>query len=166
MMKHSFIETKPDSHFPIQNLPYGIFQINSESPRVGTAIGEYVLDLSLIEQAGLLDGTGVEGKNIFTSSSLNPFMALGRSVWSAVRKKLQHLLDENTPDLRDHEELRAQAFHLLKDVTMLLPAEIGDYTDFYASKEHATNVGTMFRGKDNALTPNWTALANWLSWTS
>ncbi|MEH7272963.1 fumarylacetoacetase [Neobacillus vireti] len=157
-MKKSFIETKPESHFPIQNLPYGIFQVNSANPRVGTAIGDYVLDLTVIEEAGLLDGTGVEGKNIFTSPSLNSFMALGRSVWSAVRKKLQHLLDENTPDLRDHEILRAHAFYLLKDVTMLLPAEIGDYTDFYASKEHATNVGTMFRGKDNALMPNWTHL--------
>ncbi|WP_026565304.1 fumarylacetoacetase [Bacillus sp. UNC41MFS5] len=157
-MKKSFIKTKSESHFPIQNLPYGIFRVKSESPRVGTAIGEYVLDLSLIEQAGFLDGTGVEGKNIFSSPSLNSFMALGRSVWSAVRSKLQYLLDENTPVLRDDKNLRDQAFHRIENVTMLLPAEIGDYTDFYASKEHATNVGTMFRSKDNALMPNWTHL--------
>ena len=157
-MKQSFIETKPDSHFPIQNLPYGIFQATGKSPCVGTAIGEYVLDLSLIEQAGLLNGTGVEGKNIFSSSSLNSFMALGRSVWSSVRSKLQYLLDENTPVLRDDKNLRDQAFHRIEDVTMLLPAEIGDYTDFYASKEHATNVGTIFRGKENALMANWSHL--------
>lgn len=157
-MKHSFIETKLDSHFPIQNLPYGIFQPKGLCPRVGTAIGDYVLDLSVIDEAGLLNGTGAEEKNTFSASSLNSFMALGRQVWSAVRSKLQYLLDANTPDLRDNENLRLKTFHLLTDVDMLIPADIGDYTDFYASKEHATNVGTMFRGKDHALMPNWTHL--------
>ncbi|MCO0599073.1 fumarylacetoacetase [Peribacillus butanolivorans] len=157
-MKYSFIETTPESHFPIQNLPYGIFQFKDKGPRAGTAIGEYVLDLSVIDDAGLLKGTGAEEKNVFSASSLNLFMELGRPAWTSVRKKLQYLLDANTPDLRDDEELRLKAFHPLKDVEMLLPAKIGDYTDFYASKEHATNVGTMFRGKDNALMPNWTHL--------
>ncbi|MFB6801046.1 fumarylacetoacetase [Peribacillus butanolivorans] len=157
-MKYSFIETTPESHFPIQNLPYGIFQFKDKGPRAGTAIGEYVLDLSVIDDAGLLKGTGAEEKNVFSTSSLNLFMELGRPAWTSVRKKLQYLLDANTPDLRDDEELRLKAFHPLKDVEMLLPAKIGDYTDFYASREHATNVGTMFRGKDNALMPNWTHL--------
>jgi len=155
-MKYSFIETKQDSHFPIQNLPYGIFQPMNKEPRAGTAIGDYVLDLSVMDEAGLLNGTGAENKNIFNDSSLNNFMALGRPIWTAVRTRLQHLLDVNTPDLRDNESLRAKAFHRLADVNMLLPAKIGDYTDFYASKEHATNVGTIFRGKDHALMPNWT----------
>ncbi|KAA9032399.1 fumarylacetoacetase [Niallia endozanthoxylica] len=154
-MKYSFIETKQDSDFPIQNLPYGIVQPSDLSPRVGTAIGDYVLDLSIIDEAGLLNGTGAEGKNIFSASSLNPFMALGLPVWKAVREKLQYLLDQETADLRDNEELRAKAFYPQSKVRMLLPVQIGDYTDFYASKEHATNVGTMFRGKDNALMPNW-----------
>ncbi|MFE4243228.1 fumarylacetoacetase [Peribacillus butanolivorans] len=157
-MKYSFIETTPESHFPIQNLPYGIFQFKDKGPRAGTAIGEYVLDLSVIDDAGLLKGTGAEEKNVFSASSLNLFMELGRPAWTSVRKKLQYLLDANTPDLRDDEELRLKAFHPLKDVEMLLPAKIGDYTDFYASREHATNVGTMFRGKENALMPNWTHL--------
>ncbi|WNS78567.1 fumarylacetoacetase [Domibacillus sp. DTU_2020_1001157_1_SI_ALB_TIR_016] len=157
-MNYSFIETIPDSHFPIQNLPYGIFQPIGKEPRAGTAIGDYVLDLSVMDEAGFLNGTGAEGKDIFSSSSLNQFMALGRPVWSAVRKKLQYLLDADTPDLRDNEEIRSQAFYLMRDVEMLLPANIGDYTDFYASREHATNVGTMFRGKDHALMPNWTHL--------
>ncbi|MFB7639069.1 fumarylacetoacetase [Peribacillus butanolivorans] len=157
-MKYSFIETTSESHFPIQNLPYGIFQFKDKGPRAGTAIGEYVLDLSVIDDAGLLKGTGAEEKNLFSASSLNLFMELGRPTWTSVRKKLQYLLDANTPDLRDDEELRLKAFHPLKDVEMLLPAKIGDYTDFYASREHATNVGTMFRGKDNALMPNWTHL--------
>ncbi|WHY58465.1 fumarylacetoacetase [Peribacillus simplex] len=157
-MKHSFIETTPESHFPIQNLPYGIFQKKGQSPRAGTAIGDYVLDLSVIDEVGLLSGTGAEEKKVFSSSSLNQFMSLGRPVWTAVRNKLQYLLDSKTPDLRDNEELRLKAFHPLTDVEMLLPADIGDYTDFYASREHATNVGTIFRGKDNALMSNWTHL--------
>lgn len=157
-MKHSFIKTKPDSHFPIQNLPYGIFQKNSQNPRIGTAIGDYVLDLSVIDEAGLLNGTGAEAKKIFSASTLNPFLEIGRPVWTAVRKKLQYLLDENTPDLRDNLDLRSKAFHFLTDVEMLLPVDIGDYTDFYASKEHATNVGTIFRGKESALMKNWTHL--------
>ncbi|WP_349729991.1 fumarylacetoacetase [Peribacillus frigoritolerans] len=157
-MKHSFIETTPESHFPIQNLPYGIFQKKGQSPRAGTAIGDYVLDLSVIDEVGLLSGTGAEGKNVFSSSSLNQFMSLGRPVWTAVRTKLQYLLDSKTPVLRDNEELRLKAIHPLADVEMLLPADIGDYTDFYASREHATNVGTIFRGKDNALMSNWTHL--------
>ena len=157
-MKHSFIGTTPESHFPIQNLPYGIFKKEGQRPRAGTAIGDYVLDLSEIDEAGLLLGTGAEGINVFSSSSLNQFMSLGRPVWTAVRNKLQYLLDSKTPDLRDNEELRFKAFHPLADVEMLLPADIGDYTDFYASREHATNVGTIFRGKDNALMSNWTHL--------
>lgn len=154
-MRYSFIETKQECDFPIQNLPYGIFQPNSLSPRVGAAIGEYVLDLSVIDEAGLLNGTGAEGKNIFSASSLNSFMELGRPVWKKVREKLQYLLDQEAADLRDYEELRLKAFYPQSDVEMLLPVQVGDYTDFYASKEHATNVGTMFRGKDNALMPNW-----------
>jgi fumarylacetoacetase len=157
-MKHSFIETTPESHFPIQNLPYGIFKKKGQRPRAGTAIGDYVLDISVIDEAGLLLGTGAEGINVFSSSSLNQFMSLGRPVWTAVRTKLQYLLDSKTSDLRDNEELRLKAFHPLADVEMLLPADIRDYTDFYASREHATNVGTIFRGKDNALMSNWTHL--------
>jgi len=154
-MRYSFIETVQDCDFPIQNLPYGIVQPSNLSPRVGTAIGDYVLDLSVLDEAGLLNGTGAEGKNIFSATSLNPFMELGRPVWKRVREKLQYLLDQETADLRDNEELRIKAFYPQSEVRMLLPVQIGDYTDFYASKEHATNVGTMFRGKDNALMPNW-----------
>jgi fumarylacetoacetase len=154
-MNYSFIEVKPDSDFPIQNLPYGIFEPRNQIPRAGIAIGDYVLDLSVIDEAGLLNGTGAEGKDIFNSSSLNGYMALGRNVWKAVRKKIQYLLDSETAILRDNETLRAKAFYPLTDINMHLPANIGDYTDFYASKEHATNVGTIFRGAENALMPNW-----------
>ncbi|MBP1930557.1 fumarylacetoacetase [Ammoniphilus resinae] len=158
-MLHSFIEVKPESHFPIQNLPYGVFRpLRGGSPRIGVAIGEYVLDLSILDDAGHFHLTSVAGKRIFHQPSLNSFMALGRPVWQEVRKQLQHLLWIEEPTLRDHPELRAAAFFKQKEVEILLPARIGDYTDFYASKDHASNVGAMFRGKDNALMPNWTHL--------
>lgn len=155
----SFIEVWPDSHFPIQNLPYGVFRPKRGGEgRVGVAIGEYILDLSVIDDAGLLADTAAGGKGIFHQSSLNAFMALGKSTWTEVRRRLQQLLSADEPTLRDHVKLREAALLRQTDVQMLLPAQIGDYTDFYASKEHATNVGIMFRGKENALMPNWTHL--------
>lgn len=158
MMK-SFIEVGPESHFPIQNLPYGVFRPRGGgSPRVGAAIGDYVLDLSVLDAAGHFSATGAGGKGIFDQPSLNAFMALGRNSWREVRERIQLLLSEDEPTLRDNAALRNEALLLQKDVKLLLPAQIGDYTDFYASKEHATNVGIMFRGKENALMPNWTHL--------
>jgi fumarylacetoacetase len=158
-MRRSFIEVAADSHFPIQNLPYGVFRPRQGgSPRIGVAIGEYVLDLSVLDEAGLFDATSVGGKKIFHQPSLNRFMALGRPVWREVREQIQRLLDAAEPTLRDDAALRSKAFFRQHEVEMLLPAEIGDYTDFYASKDHATNVGIMFRGKENALMPNWTHL--------
>ncbi|MDE5415100.1 fumarylacetoacetase [Alkalihalobacterium chitinilyticum] len=158
-MLKSFIPVEPDSHFPIQNLPYGIFRpLEGGKPRVGVAIGEYVLDLSVVEGAGLLKDTGLPDETIFAKPSLNEFMALGKDVWKNVRAKLQHLLREDETTLRDQTELRTAAIRKQSEVELLLPAQIGDYTDFYASKEHAMNVGTMFRGKENALMPNWTHL--------
>ncbi|MCP3740462.1 fumarylacetoacetase [Rossellomorea sp. BNER] len=155
-MNHSFIEVKTDSHFPIQNLPYGVFRPkNGGTPRVGVAIGDYVLDLSIIDASGLLNIPELQGKEVFKQSTLNEFMSMNRKVWSSVRTRLQTLLRSDEPILRDQFVLRDQAFYQQKDVEMLLPVEIGDYTDFYASKEHAMNVGMMFRGKENALMPNW-----------
>lgn len=159
-MKRSFIKVTENSHFPIQNLPYGIFRSkDEENPRVGVAIGEYVLDLSVLDDEGYFKHIAdIEGKKVFHQTTLNNFMELGKSVWQKVRSTLQHLLDEDVSDLRDNDAMRNKAFHLQEEVEMLLPVDIGDYTDFYASKEHATNVGTMFRGKENALMPNWTHL--------
>lgn len=131
--------------FPIQNLPYGVFSTAVSTPRIGVAFGDEVLDLALLEIEGLLDS-----HNLFNQPALNPFMAAGRGVWTAVRRRLQTLLSEDMPRLRQLHALIPQAH-----TTMHLPAQIGDYTDFYASRQHATNVGTMFRGAENALPPNW-----------
>ncbi len=152
----SFIEISPDSHFPIQNLPYGIFKLKAGGDAcAGTAIGDYVLDLSVLEEKGLFKRTALGSNKVFEQKSLNAFMSAGRDAWKQVRIVLQTILSEDNPTLRDDEALKEIALIPMKDVVMCLPAEIGDYTDFYSSKEHATNVGTMFRGKENALMPNW-----------
>ncbi len=149
----SWVDVAPESHFPIQNLPFGIFRRAGEAPRAGVAIGDFVLDLAALEAAGLLDSPSSRG--VFSQRSLNAFMALGRPAWRAARATISRLLRHDEPALRDSAERRRKALIPKADVEMLLPAEIGDYTDFYSSREHATNVGVMLRGPDNALMPNW-----------
>jgi fumarylacetoacetase len=153
---HSFIDVSSDSHFPIQNLPYGVFRPRgAEVPRVGVAIGEMVLDLSVLERESLLHVPRSSGETLFDRPSLNAFMALGREAWLSVRRQLLHLLNRDEATLRDDRALRNESLRPVADCELLLPVEIGDYTDFYSSKEHATNVGAMFRGAENALPPNW-----------
>jgi fumarylacetoacetase len=155
----SFVSVTPESHFPIQNLPYGVFRPrDGAEPRVGVAIGDLVLDLAAVEQAGLLTIAlpgGGTNSSIFSQPCLNPFLASGRAVWQQVRRRLIELLREDEPALRDNEPLRRGALFRQDEVGMLLPAAIGDYTDFYSSRDHATNVGTMLRGAENALQANW-----------
>jgi len=149
----SFIDIAPTSDFPIQNLPYGVFSSKDGlAPRVGVAIGDYVLDLWELEQDARLD---VGPLGVFSQPSLNAFMALGPKVWSATRARISELLRADHPELRDNRELRARALVPMADVRLHMPFAVSGYTDFYSSKEHATNVGVMFRGKDNALQPNW-----------
>jgi fumarylacetoacetase len=148
----SFIPVDPTSDFPIQNLPYGVFSARGLAPRVGVAIGDYVLDLWELEQ----DGRFAFGEiGVFSQTSLNAFMALGPKMWSKTRARISELLRHDHPELRDNEELRKLALVPMRDVKLHMPFAVSGYTDFYSSKEHATNVGVMFRGKDNALQPNW-----------
>lgn len=150
----SFVDVAHESHFPIQNLPYGVFSTSENSnPRIGVAIGDQVLDLAALANTGLLTVEGVS-RDVFAASSLNAFMETGKDRWSAVRARLQELLDADNAELRDAEN-RHQFFVPQAEATMHMPFEVGDYTDFYASRQHATNVGTMFRGPENALMPNW-----------
>ncbi|CAG2100739.1 unnamed protein product [Medioppia subpectinata] len=145
-----------DNHFPIQNLPYGVFSTKTNtSPRPGVAIGDYILDLSQI--CHLFDGPimSANASRVFNRSELNDFMELGYKAWAETRAKLKYLLDSSTPVLRDDQRLREKAFVLQSEANMHLPVRIGDYTDFYSSIEHASNVGTMFRSADNPLLPNW-----------
>ena len=151
----SFISVSPESHFPIQNLPYGIFSTSGDSAhRVGVAIGDYVLDLKAIKH--LFNGPVMKSQqNVFEETTLNKFMSLGHAAWHETREALQSILSKDQGVLRDNAELQAKCLIPQNEVIMHLPADIGDYTDFYSSKEHATNIGTLFRGKENALLPNW-----------
>ena len=149
----SFLDLPADSPFGLHNLPYGVFSTADRAPRVGVRVGAYVVDLAELEASGTLSA-GDEA--VFDRPALNGFMALGKPAWDRVRSRLQDLLREDgRGDLREDEALRARAIVPVDAVTMHLPAEIGDYTDFYSSRQHATNVGTMFRGPENALMPNW-----------
>jgi fumarylacetoacetase len=151
----SWIEIPPDSDFGIENIPLGIFRHPAYGPRAATAIGPYLADLAALhelryfEELHLPDG-------IFEEPSLNEFMALGQPAWRALRQRLQELFDaDKGGSLRNYPDSRAEVFYPLRGVEMLMPVQIPNYTDFYASETHATNVGIMLRGKENALMPNW-----------
>ncbi len=147
----SFIEVHPNSDFPIQNLPYGVFSTKlNQKPRVGTRIGDWVVDLSVIDEEKLFD----KQYGFFVDPTLNRFMSAGRDVWREVRQRLISLLSSDSSPLKN-DAMRSRVFLPAKEIQMHLPVDIGDYTDFYASREHATNVGIMFRGKENSLMPNW-----------
>lgn len=153
----TFINIDSESHFPIQNLPYGIFRHQDGEAHAGVAIGELILDLTTLENEGYFTEV-LRNHKVFQEGTLNIFMDKGKETWKDVRQTIQTLLDKNNPLLRDNKTMREKVFYHQNNVEMLIPVSIGDYTDFYASKEHAANVGTMFRGKENALMPNWTHL--------
>jgi fumarylacetoacetase len=146
----------PRSGFGLDNLPYGVFSHGEGGRRVGVRVGDHVVDLAALESHGLVAPAGGGRQPVFRQPALNAFMALGPDAWAAVRGRLQDLLDAGgDPALRESETALRQSVLPLADVTTHLPAEVGDYTDFYSSRQHATNVGTMFRGPENALMPNW-----------
>jgi fumarylacetoacetase len=154
----SFVEVPPDGDFPIQNLPFGIFRERGQSspPRVGVAIGEQVLDLAEIAARGLFDRSEIaDAAAVFSQGTLNRFLALGRRAWRSARTTVSALLRVDEGTLRDDPALRRRCLQRQDKVEMLLPAAAGDYTDFYSSRHHAANVGTMLRGADHALQPNW-----------
>lgn len=156
----SFIDIAADSDFSIHNLPYGIFSdakdaTGNNNRRAGVAIGEQVLDLSVLESEGLLSLTGGP---YFDQPTLNAFIDSGRDNWTKARSTIQTLLSSDNVTLRDNADLQAKALFKQTDVTMHLPVQVPGFTDFYSSKEHATNVGTMFRDPKNALLANWTEM--------
>ncbi|KAI8322633.1 Fumarylacetoacetase [Martensiomyces pterosporus] len=160
MASCNFVQVSPESDFSFQNLPFGVYSTSSSDAHVGVAIGDYVLDLAALAKLGLFSHIeGLDAAAVFSKPYLNDYMALGRPVWRSVRAALQDFLSNEGNAVREQlQGAQESVTASLKEVTMHLPAKIGDYTDFYASREHATNVGVMFRGKDNALMPNWTHL--------
>ena len=150
----SWIEIPKDSDFPIQNLPFGIFKTKYLSAVAGVAIGNYVLDLVYLHEHGFFDGLGLPS-GIFNQKYLNDFMALGKKKTREVRERISELLRHDNDELKSNIGARELALIPMAEVQMLLPVRIPNYTDFYSSEEHATNVGSMFRDPKNALLPNW-----------
>ena len=141
------IDIPENSDFSIHNIPFGIFSTKNLSPRAGVAIGNHILDLVALSQLNVFDFD----TSVFEKDTLNDFISLGKPITNKVRTSIQNwILDKNSP-IADKPNL----FVLQSKSKMHLPIKIGDYTDFYSSLEHATNVGTMFRDKDNPLLPNW-----------
>ncbi|MFM0174597.1 fumarylacetoacetase [Paraburkholderia sediminicola] len=160
--RKSWVESANDStnDFSIQNLPFGIFSDDlNATRRVGVAIGESIVDLAALESAGLLTvPSSGAGDSVFVRDALNDFIALGRDAWRSVRIQLSKLLSRDNTTLHDDVELRGRALIRQADAQLHLPVQIPGYTDFYSSKEHATNVGSMFRDPKNALLPNWSEM--------
>ncbi len=150
----SWVDVPANSDFPIQNLPFGIFSIGEEYPRVGVAIGEKILDLKVIFELGYFDGLPFEATD-FDTEYLNAMMMHGKQGTRALRDRVSELLNKENGELRDNSEHIAKAIFNQSDALMHLPVMVGDYTDFYSSEQHAYNVGCMFRDPNNALLPNW-----------
>lgn len=152
--RKSWVTVEAKSDFPIQNIPFGIYSDAQNSKRACIAIGANVLDLSYLSEAGLLDDLDMD-HGVFEIPLLNPLMEYGKQGLRALRNRLADLLDANNQELQSNPELVSNALKAQSDVELHLPIHVGDYTDFYSSIEHATNVGTMFRDPANALMPNW-----------
>jgi fumarylacetoacetase len=152
--RKSWIEVSEGSDFPIQNLPFGAFLTEDDITTIGTRIGNTAIDLSAMHQLGYFKGI-VLPEDVFLQDTLNDFITLGRPTWRAVRNRLAEVFDANNNELRSNSEHCEVILHPVDQIQMLLPVFTQDYTDFYSSREHAENVGTMFRGKENALMPNW-----------
>lgn len=139
----------PDTGFPLNNLPYGVFSVRDGDWHCGVAIGDRIVDVTALEEAEILRADAEI--RVFDVPFWNEFMELGPQVWAEFRSNLQTVLAENSPNRGEIEP------HLvaMADATLHMPFAVSEYTDFYAGKHHATNVGTMFRGAENALPPNW-----------
>ncbi len=152
--RKSWLEVKNDSDFPIQNIPFGVFLTKDDVITVGTRIGDYAIDLGALQQLNYFEGIELTD-DMFMQDTLNDFISDGQKTWRLVRNRIAEIFDINNSKLRDNKKHKDIVIFDVADIEMQLPVLIGDYTDFYSSKEHATNVGKMFRDPENALLPNW-----------
>ena len=152
--RKSWIEVPKNSDFPIQNIPFGVFITKEDVITIGTRIGDSAIDMGALQQLGYFEGIDLTD-DMFMQDTLNDFISDGKKTWRLVRNRLAEIFDENNSTLRDNPKQRDIVIFEMDDIEMQLPVLIGDYTDFYSSKEHATNVGMMFRDPENALLPNW-----------
>jgi fumarylacetoacetase len=150
----SWVDVSDHSDFSIHNIPFGVCKIGKGQPRCCTAIGDYIVDLVVLAEHGFFNPTPVSPL-LFRDEYLNEFISMGKEYTSKVRERLIELFSKDNHELQDNMDLHPFIFHKQDTVTMTIPVRIGNYTDFYSSKEHATNVGAMFRDPQNALLPNW-----------
>ena len=152
--RKTWLDIPSNTDFPIQNIPFGVFLTRDDIVTIGTRIGDYAIDLGALHQLGYFDEIPLTD-DIFLQDTLNDFISDGKKTWRLVRNRIADIFDANNPQLKDNQDHRNTVLFTLDEIEMQLPVQVGDYTDFYSSKEHATNVGTMFRDPDNALLPNW-----------
>ena len=150
----SWIPVPEHSDFPIQNIPFGVFLTRENVVTIGTRIGDHAIDLAALHQLDYFGGIPLTD-DIFLQDTLNDFISDGKKTWRLVRDRISEIFEADNASLRDHTEHRDIVLFAIDEVEMQLPVYIGDYTDFYSSREHATNVGKMFRDPDKALLPNW-----------
>ncbi|MDO5981509.1 fumarylacetoacetase [Flavivirga spongiicola] len=152
--RKSWLHVDKNSDFPIQNIPFGVFLTRDDIITIGTRIGDTAIDLGALHQLGYFKDIPLT-EDIFLQDTLNDFIADGRKTWRLVRNRIADIFDSENTSLKNNKKHKEIVLFRLDEIEMQLPVHIGDYTDFYSSKEHATNVGTMFRDPDNALLPNW-----------
>ncbi len=152
--RKTWLDIPKNTDFPIQNIPFGVFLTRDDIVTIGTRIGDYAIDLGALHQLGYFDGIPLTD-DIFLQDTLNDFISDGKKTWRLVRNRIADIFDSKNNQLKDNQDHRNTVLFTLDEIEMQLPVQVGDYTDFYSSKEHATNVGTMFRDPDNALLPNW-----------
>ncbi|MFV8323879.1 fumarylacetoacetase [uncultured Flavobacterium sp.] len=152
--RKSWLEVPANSDFPIQNIPFGVFLTKENIVTVGTRIGDFAIDLGALQQLNYFEGIELTD-DMFMQDTLNDFISDGQKTWRLVRNRIAELFDVTNLKLQNNAKDRDIIIFKMEDVEMQLPVLIGDYTDFYSSKEHATNVGKMFRDPENALLPNW-----------
>ena len=150
----SWLEVLPGSDFPLYNIPFGIFRVPGMTGKAATRIGDKVINLHGLAIQGHFKDLLIN-PDVLNQDILNPFISLGKPVWRSVRERIIELFSKEYPELRDHKDIHSEILFQADKVEMLLPVRVGDYTDFYSSIEHATNVGIMFRDPANALLPNW-----------
>ena len=150
----SWINVPENSDFPIQNIPFGVFLTRDDIITIGTRIGDTAIDLGALHQLGYFKGIDLTD-DLFLQDSLNDFIADGRKTWRLVRNRISDIFLKGNHELQNNNAHCDKILFKMEEIEMQLPVDVGDYTDFYASKEHATNVGSLFRDPENALLPNW-----------
>ena len=154
-IKSSWLEIPNKSDFSLYNIPFGIGKRENADARVYTRLGDIAIDLTVLTEEGSFDDLNIPDLSVFYEENLNSFIGLGKGVSEMIRQRIAELFDRNNSEISQNASLKEKLLTPVNELQMLMPVQVGDYTDFYSSREHATNVGSMFRDPDNALLPNW-----------